>query len=307
MALNPLQASLCGIVTVLNTPFTQRDRVDLDALAAHVQWALDAGVSGFLVPAMASEVGKLSASERFDMVRTVVQVAGGRVPVIGGASAATQSERCANAEKLVGLGCEGVLVSLPYTDEASYEADICEVAQRTPFLMIQDWDFGGYGLPVSLITRLHQAIPTFQSLKVEVVPAGTKYTEVLAATNGSLHVAGGWAVMQLIEALDRGVHSVMPTAMHHIYTAIYRLYQSGERDEAQRLFYRLLPVLAFSNQHLDISIHFFKRLLHREGLYPTPNVRQPILPFDAYHERIADGLIERVLALTAELQGQQAL
>lgn len=302
MTLNPLQSSLCGIVTVLNTPFTGQDTVDLDALAAHVQRALDAGVSGFLVPAMASEVGKLSASERFDMVRTVVQVSNGWVPVIGGASAATQPERCANAETLVGLGCAGVLVSLPYTDEASYEADIREVAAQTPFLMIQDWDFGGYGLPVSLITRLHQAIPAFQSLKVEVVPAGTKYTEVLAATGGSLHVAGGWAVMQLIEALDRGVHTVMPTGMHLIYTTIYRLYQSGEREAAQRLFYRLLPVLAFSNQHLDISIHFFKRLLQREGIYPTPNVRPPILPFDPYHERIADGLIEQVLALTAELQ-----
>lgn len=302
MTLNPLQSALCGIVTVLNTPFRADDAVDLDSLAANVRLALDAEVSGFLIPALASEAGKLSRQERLDMVRAVVQAVEGRVPVIGGASAAAQAERCDYAEHLIALGCDGVLVSIPYTNDEAYERDMREVARRTPFLMIQDWDFQGYGLPVPLITRLSQEIEAFQSLKVEVVPAGVKYSEVLAATHGRLHVAGGWAVTQCIEALDRGVHSLMPTGMHVLYTAIYQRYKRDQRADAQRLFRGLLPVLAFSNQHLDISIHFFKRLLHREGVYATPNVRQPILPFDAYHERISDELIEYVLALTAEVQ-----
>jgi len=32
----------------------------------------------------------------------------------------------------------------------------------------------------------------------------------VAATEGRLNVSGGWAVPQLMEALDRGVHAVMP-------------------------------------------------------------------------------------------------
>lgn len=301
MTLNPQQAALSGIVTVLNTPFTAQDQVDIDSLTANVRVALDAGVSGFLVPAMASEVGKLTRDERREIVRAVVATVGGRVPVIGGASAPTQAERLAYAGDWSRLGCDGVLVSLSYTDDTSYERDVRELAARTPFLMLQDWDFGGYGVPVPLIARLADEVDSFQSIKIEVVPAGAKYTEVLAATGGRLHVAGGWAVMQFIEALDRGVHTIMPTGMHLIYTTLDRLYRQGDRDAAQRLFYRLLPVLAFSNQHLDISIHFFKRLLHREGIYATDRVREPILPFDAYHARIADALIDDVLALTAEL------
>jgi 4-hydroxy-tetrahydrodipicolinate synthase len=94
----------------------------------------------------------------------------------------------------------------------------------------------------------------------------------------------------------------MPTGMHEIYTRIFALYQSGQRDDARALFNRLLPVLAFSNQHLDISIHFFKRLLHRQGLYATDRVRQPILPFDAHHARIADELIDHALRLMRECE-----
>ena len=77
------------------------------------------------------------------------------------------------------------------------------------------------------------------------MPAGVKYSEVLQATGGSLHVSGGWAVMQMIEALDRGVHALMPMGMHELYVHIDR-------------------------QHLDISIRFFKRLLWRQGIYARP-------------------------------------
>jgi len=61
----------------------------------------------------------------------------------------------------------------------------------------------------------------------------------------------------------------MPTGLHEIYVRIDRLYRTGRRDEARRLFDCCLPVLAFSNQHLDLSIRFFKRLLWRQGLYVT--------------------------------------
>ncbi len=65
----------------------------------------------------------------------------------------------------------------------------------------------------------------------------------------------------------------------------------------------MLPILAFSDQHLDISIHFFKRLLHAQGIYPTPAVRPPTFPFDETHERMAQELIARACALEAELGG----
>lgn len=297
---------LDGIVTVLNTPFDEQDAVDLSALRRNVRRAIEAGVTGFLVPAMASEVGKLTQVERVALVEAVLEESGGEVPVIGGASAGTPPERIENVRRMSSLGCDGVLVALPFESEAAYRTAVEALArEEPPFLMIQDWDFSGYGAPVRLIAELFEEIPQFRSLKVEVVPAGVKYSEVLEATGGRLHVAGGWAVGQMIEGLQRGVHAFMPTGMHEIYCEIYRRYTGGDKTGAQALFRRLLPVLAFANQHLDISIHFFKRLLHREGVYPTSRVREPILPFDEVHERIAGELIELVGRLTGELQEER--
>lgn len=297
--------SLRGIVTVLNTPFCDNDHVDVDALARNIEYAVGSGVVGFLIPALASEVYRLRPDERALLVRTTLEAARGRVPVIGGASAATESERLDAARQWIELGCDGVLVSIPYRDDGDYMRQVKLMALLQPgFLMLQDWDTQGYGLPLPLILNLFERVDVFKSIKIEVVPAGVKYTEVLEATGGEMHVAGGWAITQMIEALDRGVHTLMPTGLHPIYTRIYSLYQAGERDQAVALFRRLQPILMFSNQHHDISIHFFKRLLYRQGIYPSDRVRPPILPFDCYHKRIADELIEDALELVRDVEAQ---
>jgi 4-hydroxy-tetrahydrodipicolinate synthase len=120
-----------------------------------------------------------------------------------------------------------------------------------------------------------------------------------------MHISGGWACSQMIEALDRGVHAFAVTAMSEVYCKIIGLYRQGRRDDASALFKKLLPAIAFSTQHLDISICFYKRLMWRQGLYKTPNVRHTTYAFDAYHIRVADELIDEVIGLTYEVKSGQ--
>jgi len=172
------------------------------------------------------------------------------------------------------------------------------VAEKVPeTIMLQDWDFSGYGLSDELILELFETVPAFRCLKIETVLAGVKYSRILELTNGKLHVSGGWAVTQMIEGLKRSVHAFMPTGMHWIYTEIFNLFKAVKEEKAIALFNEILPVLTFSNQHLDISIHFFKRLLWKQGIFPTPNVREPILPFDKIHEEIADKHIANIIEI----------
>ncbi len=302
---NLTEQPLSGIVTVLNTPFLGNGDPDIEALRGHVEYAVMAGVDGFLYPAMASEVEFLSRKERLELTAAVVDACGGRVPVIGGASAVPE-ERIGIVKDLMGIGCDGILVAVPYSDPESYRAAIEEVADAgMDYLMIQDWDAAGYGVPVDLITRLAVDIPAFRCLKIEVVPAGVKYTQVLSAAaeelagaGKRLQVAGGWAVMHLIDGLDRGVDIFMPTGMHELYVRILRLYREGQRSEAAALFRRILPILTFSNQHLEISICFFKRLLFRQGVFKTDRVRTSERFWDERNRRLADANIDEVLELT---------
>jgi hypothetical protein len=44
---------------------------------------------------------------------------------------------------------------------------------------------------------------------------------------------------------------------------------AGDRELALRRFYQMLPPLAFTRQHLDISIQFYKRLFCHLGVSST--------------------------------------
>lgn len=292
-----------GIIGVINTPFKYDDTVDYQGLVNYINHSIECGVTGFLALGMAAEIDKLTINEKELIVKTVVDEVNRRVPVICGVSSKTQSERLLLTERFIELGCDGIMVNIFFEYEAKFNKQIHEISKLQPeILMIQDWDSKGYGIPIRIITNLFKKIDCFKCLKIEVVPAGAKYSEVLSATDNKLHVSGGWAGSQMIEALDRGVHAFMPTILHDVYNEIFKLHQSGNREEAKVLFHKLVPILAFSHQHLDISIHFNKKLVHRQGIFSTDNVRQPILDFDRYHTLIADELIDKAIKLTNKLK-----
>ena len=159
------------------------------------------------------------------------------------------------------------------------------------FLMLQDWDFQGAGVPVPVIAELFDQIPCFKSMKIEVAFAGPKYSAVMKACGNKIHVAGGWAANQMIEGLDRGVHAFMPTVLHRIYKCIFDLHRQGKRDAAVALFNKFLPVLSFTRQHLEVAIRFNKQLLVRQGVFRTENTRTMTTPFDTFLSRLANELI----------------
>jgi dihydrodipicolinate synthase/N-acetylneuraminate lyase len=292
-----------GIVVSLNTPFDEHDRIDLPSVERTVEHHLREGAVGYLTPAQAGEVNELSLPERIELVRFVRQLTSGRARVVAGATAPTESESLALAEAAIAAGCDCVLAEAPPGSKGDPRRIVdffrSITAAGVTNLMIQDLEWGGWGLPVDLIVEMFDTIPAFRSLKVEVAPAGPKYTSVLQATNGGLSVSGGWAADQMIEALDRGVDAFYSTAMTGLYRTIFEAYHRGDKRAARDLFHQILPVLAFTRQHLEISIHFYKHLFHHRGLFSTRRSRKRAIPYDRYHEASGRSLIEYLDGLEA--------
>lgn len=289
--------SLRGVITVLNTPFRADGSLDLDGLHKHVAYARGAGVAGFLVNGLAAEVDYLEHEERETTLQTVTAAARD-LPVIAGLGTASNPDVPGVADRYLSLGCAGLLVSavgVPDNDLLRILLDLDRL--RPGFLMLQDWDATGAGVPVDTLLRFVAQVPSLHWLKIEVADAGPKYSELIARGPTHLRVAGGWAVREMIDGLDRGVHAFMPTALHHTYVRIYNLFAAGQRDKACDVFDRIRPILDFSNQSLDVSITFFKRLLHAEGIYATSRCRAPEARFDASLEQKAQTLIASAISL----------
>lgn len=297
-----------GILPVLQTPFGAAGRVEFESLERLVDDAVRAGAVGLLAPAVASEVDYLSAEERRDIVRFVARAAGGRVPVIVGASSSSAAECAGYARFAEQVGAAAYLVAVPDVLYASPEdvlAYFREVTSGVALpLVIQDLQWNGPGLDPRTVRSLEEAIPALAGFKVETVPAGPKYTQVRQVAGEALYICGGWAVPQMIEALDRDVDGMVPEAsMVRVYAQVHRLHASGARAASVRLFRRLLPVVAFTNQEIRLSIAFFKALLVRKGIFGSETMRWPGFAWDPYNRRIAEELIDLYLDLEREVAG----
>lgn len=292
-----------GIIPSLNTPFLDDGTIDTEGLQRSAEAVLAAGVSGLLILAVAAETGSLTMDEKHHVASTILAQVAGRVPVIVGCSSEQQPQRVALAAMARALGADAMLCQVPSgLAGPALLAQMQALAQVGPgLLMVQDLDFAGPGLALDDIALLQARLPQFAALKIEVAWPGPKYSAVLQATGGRLHVSGGWAASQMMEALHRGVHAFIPTAMDSIYVAIYRRFTAGDLDGARALHERLAPVLAFSNQHIDTSIRFFKRLRQREGLFRTAACRAPVRMLDPHQQRECEIQVERVLALQSAL------
>ena len=291
-----------GILPSLNTPFTNSDELDLDSLSRLVEHTITSGCGGMLGLAVAGEYNTLKFDEKIQFVNTVTRANNGRIPFICSVTAADFNESIELTKIAKSFGAEGICVQLPRDLTFSKKLLFLEQLENLSpsILMIQDLDWTGDGMALEEIVKLFHSVEKFNWLKIETVRAGEKYTSVLQELEGRLKVCGGWAVTQLIDAMERSVNAFIPTGLEKVYVEIHHKYQSGNKEEARSLFEKVFPVLNFSNQNIGTSIRFFKNLRVLEGLFESNYCRDESAVFDKLQEieavkatSIANGLLAR--------------
>jgi 4-hydroxy-tetrahydrodipicolinate synthase len=71
-----------GFIPVMLTPFRANGEIDFKALTSITEWYIASGASGLFANCLSSEMFNLSDAERIELMRHVVLVADGAVPVV---------------------------------------------------------------------------------------------------------------------------------------------------------------------------------------------------------------------------------
>ena len=110
----------CG--TALVTPFQADGSLDEPALRRFVEWQIDNGID-FLVPCgTTGETPTLSHDEWRKVIEITVKVAGGRVPIVAGATSNSTSDAVAKAREVAGIqGVDAILTASPYYNKPTQE------------------------------------------------------------------------------------------------------------------------------------------------------------------------------------------
>jgi 4-hydroxy-tetrahydrodipicolinate synthase len=115
-----MQLRGCG--TALVTPFSQDGAVDENALRSLIAWQIESGVD-FLVPCgTTGETPTLTRDEWLRVIDVTIEVAGGRVPIVAGATSNSTQEAVAKAKEVAArAGVDGILTASPYYNKPTQE------------------------------------------------------------------------------------------------------------------------------------------------------------------------------------------
>ena len=102
---------------------------------------------------------------------------------------------------------------------------------------------------------------------------------------------------QLIDALNRNVDAFIPTGLEFLYVKIYNLFKKGYYYEARNLFNEVLPIINFSNQNIDISIKFFKKVRVQEKIFSSNFCRNKKAKFDIFQKKEAKEMLNLITKL----------
>jgi len=295
-----MKKRLAGVLPIAHTPFTEQDEIDFASLERQIDWAMGRGAQGFCT-GMVSEVLRLTASERIELMQQHVKMCAGRGAVVASVGAESTRQAVEYARAAERAGCDGMMAippissALPAEELYAYYAALAEAVSLT--LIVQDASgYVGQAIPLSVHVRLvDQFGPEKVVFKPEAAPIGPNLSALRDATNGRARIFEGSGGILLVDSFRRGVAGTMP-GMEFLdgIIALWRALERGDEATTYRVYFPICALVALQMQAgLDGFLAVEKYVLHRRGLFATAHRRHPYswsLDEETRHE------IDRLLA-----------
>lgn len=112
---------LTGSLVALVTPMHADGSLDFDALRRLVDWHIEQGSNGLIAVGTTGESPTVDVEEHIEIIRTVVEHAAGRVPVIAGTGANSTREAIHLSQRAKSVGADFGLSVVPYYNKPTQE------------------------------------------------------------------------------------------------------------------------------------------------------------------------------------------
>ncbi|MGD0946091.1 MAG: 4-hydroxy-tetrahydrodipicolinate synthase [Candidatus Binatia bacterium] len=236
-----------GSMTAIITPF--RDgRVDGEALERLVEFQVQNGTSAIVPCGSTGESSTLSHAEHAEVVRLVVKIVRGRIPVIAGTGSNSTSEAIALTRAAQEAGAAAALLISPYynkpTQEGIYQ-HYKSVAEATRFPLIV------YNIPGRTASKI-EATTIARLAELKEIVGLKDATGSLDETQEAIRLCGDKIevysgddslTLPILAVGGVGVISVVANVVPKESAQMVAACRRGDWDTARRLHYQLLPLI----------------------------------------------------------------
>ena len=293
--------ALTGSYPPLVTPF--RDgRVDLDAYARLIEHQIANGTHGIVVNGTTSEPTSLTLAERNALVKTAVEVASKRIPVVAQTGGQSHAESVELTEFATRAGADALMILTPFFIRApqrgvvAYFDDLCARTDR-PVLMYHIPGRSAFKVEIETLLRITQARDNFVGIK-HAVDDHNFVTQMLAQLGPDFRVFVGleeftFSMMAIgAQGTMNAVANVAPRQIANLCNEVL----AGNLAAARRLHFELFDLM--TAVFWDTNPIPMKYMMRRMGLLESNDHRLPLLPATPELERRLDALLEKTRLVT---------
>ena len=270
-----------GLGIALITPFKEGGEVDYKSLMRLVEYQLDNGADFFCILATTGETPTLSTEEKDKIKNLVVDLVGGRVPILMGCGGNNTEAVVQELKTGDFRGIDGVLSVCPYYNKPSQEGlyqHFKKIAEATklPVVLYNVPGRTGVNLKAETTVRLARDCENIVAIK-EASGNLEQVDEIIKNNPADFDVISGDDALTfpMVSCGAVGVISVIGNALPREFSKMIRLQMRGEYDGARKIHHRFTDL--FSLLFVDGNPAGVKAMLSEMG-YIENILRLPLVP-----------------------------
>lgn len=234
-----------GTFPALITPF-RAGAIDFEALEAHVERLIAAGVTGLVPCGTTGESPTLTHEEHDTVIERVVRFAAGRVPVIAGTGSNSTAEAITTTQHAEKAGASAALVVSPYYNKPSQEGlyrHFKAIAECSGLPVMLYNIPGRCGVEISVETTLRLGeLPNVQAVK-EATGKINNVTEIVRHSDLQVLSGDDNLTLPMLACGAVGVVSVISNLRPRTLKELVAAGLAGDFARARQLHERLFPLM----------------------------------------------------------------
>ena len=270
-----------GLGIALITPFTPDGEVDSNSLKRLVEYQLQNGADFLCILATTGETPCLSAEEKAEIKRLVVEVNNGRVPILMGCGGNNTRAVVQELKSADWSGIDGVLSVCPYYNKPSQEGlyqHFKAIAGASPLPVVLYNVPGRTGINLQAQTTLRLARDCENIIAIKEASGSLEQVdEIINNKPARFDVISGDDALtfSMVASGAAGVISVIGNALPKEFSRMIRLEFNGEYEPARKIHHRFQQL--YSLLFVDGNPAGVKALLHEMGFIDNV-LRLPLVP-----------------------------
>jgi dihydrodipicolinate synthase/N-acetylneuraminate lyase len=303
-----MKVSWRGVFPAITTQFRDDQSLDIDATARHLEAIIRAGIHGVVLLGTVGENTALDYEEKLTVVREMLAVVRGRIPVLSGVAEYTTRLGCRYARDVEKLGLGGLMVlpGMVYkSDERETIAHFRAIAQSTalPIMIYNNPVSYGVDVPPEAFAQLAD-VPNIVAIK-ESSENVRRITDLVNLLGDRFILFAGVDDL-VLESMLLGVQgwvSGLVNAFPDENRALWDFAAAGQWEQARELYRWYTPLL-----HLDTKVklvQYIKLAMAEVGL-GSETVRAPKLPLVGAEREAILKIVRQAIATRPVAQVAQA-